>query len=407
MKKFVKLLAMIIVIMALVVVSVPIVFSTQGDYIAIPDPNFAAAVRRRMGLPDDAPIPRNEVEEVTILSLRNQNIFSLTGIEYFTALEWLDAGNNNLTTLNVSNNHALIELAIFNNPITTLDISNNLLLEGLFVSGGLTELDVSNNAKLVSLVVSGNQLTELDVSNNPVLEHLDVSFNNLTSLDVSNNHMLGSGYLSGLRVYNNRMTTLDSVIGWRDNPHLVLGENFLFFPWHHFLAQKPSPWAESDIERAYELDLVHWLFITGFTQPTTRAEFAHLAVILYESATDREITGRTSFNDTADLNVLKAAYIGVVQGVGGGYFNPRGTLTREQAATMLSRLAYAIGVPLPEHEATFSDNDAISDWAIGAVGQVQAAGIMGGTGDNMFSPRGSYTREQSIVTILRLFDFVS
>ena len=35
---------------------------------------------------------------------------------------------------------------------------------------------------------------------------------------------------------------------------------------------------------------------------------------------------------------------------------------------------------------------------------MQAAEIMGGTGDNMFSPLGDYTREASIVTILRLFD---
>ena len=34
----------------------------------------------------------------------------------------------------------------------------------------------------------------------------------------------------------------------------------------------------------------------------------------------------------------------------------------------------------------------------------KAKGICGGVGNNMFSPQGSYTREQSIITLLRLFD---
>jgi len=36
---------------------------------------------------------------------------------------------------------------------------------------------------------------------------------------------------------------------------------------------------------------------------------------------------------------------------------------------------------------------------------IKAAGIMTGTGNNMFSPTGSYTREQSITTMVRLFDY--
>ncbi|MCL2574441.1 MAG: S-layer homology domain-containing protein [Defluviitaleaceae bacterium] len=96
--------------------------------------------------------------------------------------------------------------------------------------------------------------------------------------------------------------------------------------------------------------------------------------------------------------------LGIVQGVGDGNFNPGGTLTREQAAVMLARLADVLGHTLPHANAAFADNSAISPWAIYAVGQMQAAEIMGGIGDNMFAPAGLYTREQSIVTILRLFE---
>jgi len=168
---------------------------------------------------------------------------------------------------------------------------------------------------------------------------------------------------------------------------------------------QPSPWAVEDIEWAIMLGLVPQILQSNYTQPTTRSEFAALTVTFYEFMYG-EITGRSTFSDTNDINVQKAAYIGVVTGVGNNMFSPNGQLTREQAAVMLSRLADAIGFPLSAQSATFSDNTAISSWAIDGVGEVQAAGIMGGVGNNMFAPQGSYTREQSIVTIVRLLDIV-
>ena len=54
----------------------------------------------------------------------------------------------------------------------------------------LTNLDVSNNTKLAVLRLSVNQLTNLDVSNNTALTWLSLSNNQLTGLDVSNNTVL-------------------------------------------------------------------------------------------------------------------------------------------------------------------------------------------------------------------------
>jgi len=145
----------------------------------------------------------------------------------------------------------------------------------------------------------------------------------------------------------------------------------------------------------------------NYTANATRAEFAAFAVALYEAATGREIAGRVEFNDTDDINVQKMGYLEVVTGVGGGNFAPNDGLTREQAAVMIARLAYAIGQPLPQAAPTFADNAAISPWAVDAVGQMQTTGIMGGVGDNNFAPGGDYTREQSIITMLRLFEIVN
>ncbi|MCL2217885.1 MAG: S-layer homology domain-containing protein [Defluviitaleaceae bacterium] len=158
--------------------------------------------------------------------------------------------------------------------------------------------------------------------------------------------------------------------------------------------------------RSVGLGLVPENLQSAYGQATTRAEFAALGVALYETVTGRTIAGRMTFSDTNDINVQKMGYLGVVTGVGGGNFNPSGNLNREQAAVMLSRLANVIGQPLPPSAPTFADNAQISSWALDSVGQIQATGIMGGVGNNQFAPQGDYTREQSIITILRLYEMV-
>ena len=167
----------------------------------------------------------------------------------------------------------------------------------------------------------------------------------------------------------------------------------------------PSIWAVEIVTAAYEAGIVPDALMANYTQATTRAEFCALATALYEKVVGAEIEERSQFDDTDDVNVEKMAALGVVNGVGDGKFDPDAKLTREQAATMLARLATALEKPMPEEDATFADTDAVSDWAIDAVGSVQAAGIMNGVGDNNFAPADEYTREQSIVTMMRMFDY--
>ena len=168
---------------------------------------------------------------------------------------------------------------------------------------------------------------------------------------------------------------------------------------------QPSSWAVEQVNAAVEAGLVPESLQAKYTQTATRAEFCALAVQLYETVTGSEITERATFSDTTDVNVQKMAGLGVVNGVGDGKFDPNGTLTREQAATILVRLADAMGHPLPQAGAPFADNASIGSWARDAVGRVKAGGIMDGVGSNTFNPKAAYSREQSILTILRLYQF--
>ena len=166
-----------------------------------------------------------------------------------------------------------------------------------------------------------------------------------------------------------------------------------------------SSWAAAGVTRAIALDIVPVQLQSNYTQFITRAEFCALAVAVYEKAMDREITGRVKFADTDDVNVEKAAAVGIVTGVGGDMFDPYATLTREQAAVILVSLATAIDKPLSMYSAAPpSDFSSVSSWAVDAVSQVMGAGIMIGVGANNFAPGGTCTREQSIIIMMRLFE---
>jgi len=176
-------------------------------------------------------------------------------------------------------------------------------------------------------------------------------------------------------------------------------------------ADAPSPWAAERVNAAIENNLVPLHLQSNYTQPITRAEFSALAVALYESFRG-EIIGRRRFTDTDDINVRKAAYIGVTFGGEGqrpGRFEPDETVARQDIAMTLERLAGQINVPLLnlEEDIDFADRDEMREWLVRSISNVVTSGIMSGVGNNAFAPRQLLTREQSIVTIMRLYDMAS
>jgi len=181
---------------------------TFGQNVSIPDVNFKAY------LVGDTAINTNGDSEIQIAEATaftgsiycgSNSISDLTGIEYFTNLTYLSCSNNQLTSLDVSNNTALTVLSCGGNHLTSLDVSNKTALTKLYCQGNqLTSLDVSNNTALEELFCSVNQLTSLDVSSNTALIELSCYENQLTSLDVSNNTAL-----TQLRCIINQLTSLD------------------------------------------------------------------------------------------------------------------------------------------------------------------------------------------------------
>ena len=215
---------------------------------------------------------------------------------------------------------------------------------------------------------------------------------------------------SGNTIKNNMKDKNDGLYGYRyfdatleafsiDHRIAASGEG------HIPTGEMPADWAVMTVNTAIGAGIVPRPWQTRFTQAATRAEFSALAAALYEKLAGILPAPNAAFPDTNDIHMLRMGALGVVTGSGNGSANPDGKLTREQAATMLVRLADALGKPLPPADAAFADNTAIASWALDAAGQVQAAGIMGGNTLNEFNPKNAYTREQCIATMLRLFDY--
>lgn len=151
-----------------------------------------------------------DIENVTQLLINDKNISDLTGIQDFKNLVALNARNNNLMQIDVSNNVLLENINLENNQLTTVDFSNNVSLKDINVGDNqLTNLDVHllenlenlqcyknqltsinliSNTKLLSFVANENQLKQVDIRVNTNLIWIDVDDNVLESLTIKNSN---------------------------------------------------------------------------------------------------------------------------------------------------------------------------------------------------------------------------
>lgn len=101
----------------------------------------------------DGLLTDKEIAEITEIDVSKKNIHDLKGIEYFTALEYLNLDNNKLKSIDVSKNKALTNLRLGWNNIDTLDVSQNTALEFIFCGGNyMTALNASGCKALIKIL---------------------------------------------------------------------------------------------------------------------------------------------------------------------------------------------------------------------------------------------------------------
>ncbi|WP_410005142.1 T9SS type A sorting domain-containing protein [Aequorivita nionensis] len=181
---------------------------TFAQVTAVPDPNFEAFLEANGmgdGIPDNGQVLTANIENVTVLDLPSfAGISDLTGIEDFSALEFLDFSANNVVSVDLSQNIALTTLGCIFNQLTILDLSNNTQLEWISCQNNQLSTLLLNSENLSVIECWENQLTELDVSQATALTMLDCHINLITQFDISQN-----SNLTQLNIWANALTSLD------------------------------------------------------------------------------------------------------------------------------------------------------------------------------------------------------
>lgn len=154
----------------------------------VPDDNFEQAL---IDLGHDNVLDNfvltNNINTLISLEINELNISDLTGIEDFSALQYLYVRDNNLSSLNIQSLVNLFQLECSSNNLSNLDLSNNTTLYNLRAhSNQLTNIDFSNNLLITGIHVEFNQLTELNLSNQVDLQDLNCAANQIETIDLSN-----------------------------------------------------------------------------------------------------------------------------------------------------------------------------------------------------------------------------
>lgn len=216
---------------------------------------------------------------------------------------------------------------------------------------------------------------------------------------------------------------------WTPGEYVVIQANGKYGFGHiEYLPELPAAsemdsWAYPEVVAAIEENLVPVYLQNLYLNNITRQEFCDLVIQAIEEVLDKEIedlvkerTGRElsvlqqeyPFQDSTSANVIAASALGIVNGRGEGVFDPYATITRQEAAALLMRAAKVLGMDTGAvSSASFNDSEQLEVWSRDAVNFVYQIKVMNGTDGNNFSPAGSYTREQSFMTIYRLFQAVT
>ncbi len=192
-------------------------------------------------------------------------------------------------------------------------------------------------------------------------------------------------------------------------------------------ADSPSSWAKHSVDNAVSSGIVLDDLSHDYQKNISRKDFCKLSVNLYlkENSYDDldDFIKNAIPNDFEeyqkkfkDVNyssydskyITVANILGFVNGTSSSKFSPNKNLTREQASKILvdiylkklRDISYDFDRNIVSKK--FKDDHKISEWARKYVYLVKDLGIMDGTGNNKFKPKAYYTKEQAIVTVMRL-----
>ncbi|MCL2084658.1 MAG: S-layer homology domain-containing protein [Oscillospiraceae bacterium] len=169
----------------------------------------------------------------------------------------------------------------------------------------------------------------------------------------------------------------------------------------------------SDRPREAMTRLDYSFFAARLIEASTGGSLHRLAVSLGAGSTfgrrSRLPYGDIPEQDRADVysNLFYLYELDIMQGVGDSNFAPGMTLTRAQAAGLLTNVAKALGVYSEPPAAVYADAHQIPYWALDGVAFMTYIGVMEGTGGGNFSPNEPYSYEQGLISILNMYNWLA
>lgn len=174
-------------------------------------------------------------------------------------------------------------------------------------------------------------------------------------------------------------------------------------------AEKPSSWAEAEVNKAIEAGLVPEALQAGYTKAATRENLSKMLAQLlnkvYGKAADKS---DAKFTDTTDADVLYAANLGIINGYaqadGTSMFKPANSLKRSEMSAIVNRVAKLCGKTVTGYDSEVKFTDTATHWCKSELGWPVHVGIVKGTSDTTFSPENTLTMEQAIMMIYRAYE---
>ena len=170
-------------------------------------------------------------------------------------------------------------------------------------------------------------------------------------------------------------------------------------------------WAKDSVESLASAGIINGIGNGEYApaRNVTREEFVKMLTL------GMKLTGAQADADFSDVpkdswfySAIAAAVRAKIVNGSGGRFGTGEYITRQDMAVMLSRALSLSGAVLNKGDVVvYGDSDGISDYAYGAVSDMTRFGILGGTGQNMFSPNKPLSRAEAAVALHRFLTAVN
>ena len=176
-----------------------------------------------------------------------------------------------------------------------------------------------------------------------------------------------------------------------------------------------SRWSYAGIRALFDLGVLPSGTHFGPGEGCSRLDFVNMLYKCYVSIRGPQAAGSgwygLLFTDVPPDSegydaVMWAAQNGVTAGINDSEFGRDRTLSRQESAVFVIRMAHVCGISLPKgaEMTLFKDSADISAYARNSVAACQMARLLSGKTDGRFDPLGTLTREEAAVLVYHLYE---